>query len=131
MKEIHVVGAAIMDGSKVLAAQRSKKMKSPLKWEFVGGKVEKGETHKSALEREVQEELGIRIEVKDFVAEGSSLIEDKRIILYVYKASILEGIPKVREHLQLRWVDIEDIEQLDFAEADLPACQKLLSEKAH
>ncbi|WP_010251946.1 (deoxy)nucleoside triphosphate pyrophosphohydrolase [Acetivibrio cellulolyticus] len=126
MKEIDVVGAAIKNGSKVLAAQRSEIMKSPLKWEFVGGKVEKDETHQAALKRELREELGIDISVGDFIAKGSSIVEDKKINLYVYDAQILEGLPQKREHAQIIWVDIERIMDLDWAEADIPACEQLL-----
>ncbi|NLD46989.1 MAG: (deoxy)nucleoside triphosphate pyrophosphohydrolase [Clostridiaceae bacterium] len=126
MKEIHVVGAAITDGNLVLAAQRSDKMKLPLKWEFPGGKIEKNETHQQALMREIYEELGVRIRVDDFLADGYSIMEDKKIILFVYNASIVEGIPKAKEHTQLKWVEIDKILELDWAEADYPVCKELL-----
>lgn len=125
MHEIEVVGAAIIQGNKVLAAQRSDKMKSPLKWEFAGGKVQKGETHEEALKRELMEELGIDVGVGSFIAKGSSIVEDKLINLYVYSAHILEGVPQAREHAQIMWIDIENIMKYDWAEADLPACEKI------
>mgnify|MGYP001114150732 FL=1 len=129
MTEIDVVGAAIIDGNRVLAAQRSETMKSPLKWEFVGGKVEKNETHQAALKRELYEELGIDISVGEFIAKGSSIIEDKKINLYVYRARIMEGVPKKSEHANIIWIDIERIMELDWAEADIPACEHLQSLK--
>lgn len=126
MKEIHVVGAAITDKNLVLAAQRSDKMNLPFKWEFPGGKIEKNETHQKALKREIYEELGIHISVGDFLADGYSIVDDKKIILFVYNASIVEGTPKAKEHIQLKWVEIDRILELDWAEADYPACNELL-----
>lgn len=129
MKEIHVVGAAITDGTKILAAQRSEKMKEPLKWEFVGGKVEPGETHQQALVREVQEELGIHIQVGEHIATGTSESNGSRILLHVYRAQILKGQPQAAEHTQIRWVEASRLMELDWPEADLPACEKIVENK--
>jgi 8-oxo-dGTP diphosphatase len=126
MLEINVVGAAILEGVKVLAAQRSEKMSPPFKWEFAGGKVESGETHEQALSREIHEELGILIRVGGFLAKGSFDDGDKRIILYVYEASIVEGSPVSREHSDVRWIEIDAIGSLDWAEPDIPACRELM-----
>lgn len=126
MQEVHVVGVAIIEGSKVLAAQRSNSMNEPLKWEFAGGKVEPGETHEEALKREVYEELGVKVEVKGYVATGIVERVEKRIFLHVYEAVLVEGFPTVREHAQLRWMNISELNQLDWAEADIPACNKLM-----
>lgn len=126
MREIHVVGAAIIQEDKVLAAQRSNKMSHPLKWEFAGGKVEEGETHRQALQRELYEELGISVKVNDFVASGNSEINGSRIVLHVYEAEITEGIPVKGEHSSLRWVEIGRLLELDWADADIPACKELI-----
>lgn len=127
MREIEVVGAAIIEGNKVLVAQRSEKMKAPLKWEFAGGKVHENETHEVALKRELREELSIDISVGEFIAKGFSLVEDKKINLYVYSAQILNGVPQKSEHARIMWVYIDKIMELDWAEADLPACEQLLT----
>ncbi len=127
MREIHVVGAAISDGNKILAAQRSEKMKSPLKWEFVGGKVEKNETHRQALQREVYEELGVNIKVNGHIATGTSEADGDKIILHVYGAELVDGCLKPSEHAQVKWVDINNLMELDWAEADIPACEKLIN----
>lgn len=126
MKEINVVGAAIKDGDKFLAAQRSEKMNNPLKWEFAGGKTEPGETYEQALKRELWEELGIRVNVGDFLAVGYSETETVKITLYVYEARIIEGEPTAKEHKQITWINIRDLKTLDWAEADIPACEKLV-----
>lgn len=131
MLEIHVVGAAIMDGGKVLAAQRSEKMNSPLKWEFVGGKVEQGESHHQALEREVFEELEVRIRAGDHIATGYSIFNGKKIVLHVYKAELIKGVPVLKEHARIRWVDIASLMELDWAEADIPACRELIKRENH
>lgn len=126
MQEIHVVGAAIIKDGKILAAQRSHEMKSSLKWEFAGGKVEANETHQQALEREIQEELGISIKVHDHIATGCSEADGRKIVLHVYEAELLDGIPHAREHSQVKWIDAGGIENMDWAEADIPACKELI-----
>jgi 8-oxo-dGTP diphosphatase len=128
MQEIQVVGAAIKDGDKILAAKRTALMKSPLKWEFPGGKVEEKEAHQQALVREVYEELGIIVRVKDYIASGHSIVGEKRIALHVYYAEIIEGKPIAKEHADLRWVEINKIKGLDWAEADIPICDELLKQ---
>jgi len=125
MQELDVVGAAIVEDNKVLASQRSEKMKSPLKWEFAGGKVLQNETHEVALKRELQEELGVDIYVGSFIEKGHSIVEDKIINLYVYSAQILTGVPHIKEHAQIMWIEIDRIMELDWAEADLPVCERL------
>ena len=126
MREIHVVGAAILDGCNVLAAKRSKVMYPPFKWEFAGGKVENGESHSEALEREIMEELGIKIKVGNFVADGIGEDDDKRIVLHVYEAELMEGKPVPREHSELSWVEIDRLSALEWAEPDIPACKELM-----
>ncbi|MCR4435504.1 MAG: (deoxy)nucleoside triphosphate pyrophosphohydrolase [Clostridiales bacterium] len=125
MEDIEVVGAAIRDGGRILAAQRSPVMSSALKWEFVGGKVEVNETHRQALRREVFEELGVRIKVNRYIASGTSTVEGKKIRLHVYEAEIIEGTPQAREHSQIQWINIKDMEKLDWADADIPASKRL------
>jgi 8-oxo-dGTP diphosphatase len=105
MQEIQVVGAAIIDGNRVLAAQRSADMSTPLKWEFAGGKVEEGETHQQALKRELREELGVNVEVIGHIASGNSISGERKYLLHVYEARLLEGVPLSKEHAQLSgWI---------------------------
>ena len=126
MEPIHVVGAAIIKGKNVLAAQRGPGMNEALKWEFPGGKVEENETHRQALEREVYEELGIRIKADVFIASGQSMSGGRCICLHVYEAELIEGVPVASEHTGFIWADINDILRLDWAEADIPACLELI-----
>ncbi|MDP4091776.1 MAG: (deoxy)nucleoside triphosphate pyrophosphohydrolase [Bacillota bacterium] len=126
MDEIHVVGAAIRDGERILTAQRSEKMDEAMKWEFPGGKVEKNETHKEALKRELREELDIKVDVGEHIATGYSLKDDRKIVLHVYNANITSGRLVVKEHKQVKWIKVCDIMDMDWAEADVPACRKIL-----
>jgi 8-oxo-dGTP diphosphatase len=126
MEKIHVVGAAIRDGSKILVALRSDKMDNKMKWEFPGGKIEGTETHKQALKRELTEELAIKVDVGSHIATGYSVVNGNKIVLHVYEAVIKEGHPTAIEHKELKWVEIHEMIELDWAEADIPACRKIL-----
>jgi 8-oxo-dGTP diphosphatase len=131
---VQVVGAAILEGDRVLVAQRSGGPYDGC-WEFPGGKVEPGEADLSALVREIAEELGVPIEPQEFLGEvlldgvvgggppGASTLR-------VWWARILDGNrPVAREHAQLRWVGVAELDDLDWIPADrplLPAVRALL-----
>ena len=123
---IQVVGAAIAgENGRVLCAQRGY---GPLigKWEFPGGKVEKGETDQQALAREIKEELGIDIIVQDFIEESYTEYKDKNINLRVYKCKYVSGEINDTEHQSLKWMKNEELETLDWAEADIPIMESYL-----
>ena len=123
---IQVVGAAIVgENGRVLCAQRGY---GPLigKWEFPGGKVEKGETDQQALAREIKEELGIDIIVQDFIEESYTEYKDKNINLRVYKCKYVSGEINDTEHQSLKWMKNEELETLDWAEADIPIMESYL-----
>ncbi len=126
---IRVVGAAIIHKDRCLIAQRSASMALPGKWEFPGGKVEEAETPEHALAREIEEELGIRIKVGQWLGQGSSADASRVITLEVYAARWISGTPAPREHACLRWVQAHEFTHFDWAEADvpvLPAVEALL-----
>ncbi len=125
MKTIHVVGAAIFRDQKVLIARRSAAMKLPGLWEFPGGKLESGESPSQGLSREILEELGVKIEVTDFIARGEHQQPDVFVILDVYRATLSGGEPVAHEHDELRWVSPNNLSTFEFAEADIPAVQAL------
>ena len=127
--DIHVVGAAIVLDGRCLVAKRGPDMTLPGKWEFPGGKVEPSESPEQALVREIVEELGIQIKVGRLLGRGSSSNASRTVVLDVYAATWLDGKPSPREHAALIWADAEELEDFDWAEADLPvisAVQRLL-----
>lgn len=127
-KKIHVVGAIIEnEESKILAALRSHKMSLPNYWEFPGGKVEKGESKKDALRREILEELSCTIEVFDQVEDTTYEYETFIVRLETFMAKVIKGVPKVSEHAELRWLSREELETLNWAPADIPAIEKLVN----
>lgn len=129
MRQIHVVGAAIFDDQqRCLVTQRSAAMSNPLKWEFPGGKVEDGESPEGALAREIDEELGLTIEVGEFIAQGRALArEGLEVVLDVYRARMVRGQIRLAEHAQYQWVQVRDFGALDWAEADWPIVDALVA----
>ena len=118
---IRVVGVALVgEGPTVLVAQRSAHMKSPLRWEFPGGKVEAGEAPEEALEREIFEEFGCSIEVGNEVGVGRVVHERKQLELRVFWGRIVSGAPNPVEHAQWRWAGATELADFDWAEADIP-----------
>lgn len=120
-KEIHVVGAAILEGDKILAMQRSETMSLPLLWEFPGGKIEAGESEEEALVREIKEELVVDIEVIDYINTASYDYDFGQVTLSVYTARITGGSLKLREHANHKWLTRDELKHLDWAPVDLPA----------
>ena len=122
---IHVVGAAIFAGGRCLVTQRSRSMSAPLCWEFPGGKVEPGERPRTALVREIREELALEIRVGDVLGYGESDQAGRRIRLTVYRATIVRGTLELREHRARRWIRASDIAELRWAAADRPILEPL------
>ena len=113
-----VVAALIWDGDRFLACQRPANKARGLLWEFVGGKVEPGETREQALIRECREELAITVRVDDIFMEVTHDYPDLTVHLTLFHAAIADGIPQRLEHNDLRWVTIEEMDELTFCPAD-------------
>ena len=123
---IQVVGAAIInENGEVLCAQRGYGSLIG-KWEFPGGKVEPGESDQIALAREIKEELNIDVEVLDFIDENYNEYEDRNINLKVYKCKYVSGEINDTEHQALKWTKPNDMEKLNWAEADVPIVETYL-----
>ena len=120
-----VVAALIWDGERFLACQRPANKARGLLWEFVGGKVEPGETPEAALIRECREELDITVEPKDVFMEVIHEYPDLTVRLILFNAVIAEGTPKALEHNDLRWITTQQIDELDFCPADEEILKKL------
>ena len=113
-----VVAALIWDGDKFLACQRPAHKTRGLLWEFVGGKVEKGETTVQALIRECNEELGVIVSVDDIFKEVIHQYPDLKVHLTLCNASILSGVLQKIEHNDLRWITVDEIDKYQFCPAD-------------
>jgi 8-oxo-dGTP diphosphatase len=114
-----VVGAAIVRAGLVLAARRSAPTELAGRWEFPGGKAEKGESDAAALTRECREELGVELEVGALLASAPVL---DGLELRVYLCALRSGEPvALQDHDELRWVDADEIGALDWLPADRPA----------
>ena len=118
--ELHVVAAAILRGSKCLVGQRPRGGSFGEHWEFPGGKVEPGETPTEALHREIGEELGVEIQVDEWLGQGRASARGCTIVLDVYWSTLIKGEPEPREHLALRWIGVDEINGLRWADADIP-----------
>ena len=120
-----VVAALIWEGDRFLACQRPAHKARGLLWEFVGGKVEPGETPQAALIRECREELGITVAPRDVFMEVIHEYPDLTVRLILFNAVIAEGIPQLIEHNDLRWITTAEIDSLEFCPADEEILKKL------
>jgi 8-oxo-dGTP diphosphatase len=118
-----VVGAAILDGDRLLAAQRSAPPALAGRWELPGGKVDPGETAEEALLRECREELGVDVRLGRRVGRDWPIGEHG--VLRVWLATISGGEPQCREHAKLRWLRVDELHDVDWLPADLPIVEKL------
>ena len=120
-----VVAALIWEDNRFLACQRPAHKARGLLWEFVGGKVEPGETKEQALIRECQEELAVTVAVQDVFMEVDHVYPDLTVHLTLFNASIAEGIPQKIEHNDLRWITVGEIDQYEFCPADEEILRRL------
>lgn len=129
-KEVHVVGAIIENENKeIFCALRSPAMSLPNYWEFPGGKIEKNETPQQALQREITEEFKCLIKVGNKVEDTTYEYEKVIVRLETYMATLIEGNPIAQEHSETKWVSRNELNELDFAPADIPAVEKLIREQ--
>lgn len=124
-----VVAALLWEGDRFLICQRPAHKTRGLLWEFVGGKVEPGETKEQALRRECREELGIEIGVEDVFMEVLHTYPDMQVHLTLSNSRIQRGAPQLLEHHALRWILPAEIPQYDFCPADQEILAKLRRER--
>lgn len=113
-----VVAALIWDNDRFMICQRPANKSRGLLWEFVGGKVEDGETNSQALIRECREELAVTLSVGSIFTDVIHEYPDIKIHLTVFNAAVAEGIPQKIEHNDICWITPEEIPQYVFCPAD-------------
>ena len=124
-KAVEVVAALIWRGDRFLACQRPAHKARGLLWEFVGGKVEPGESKEEALVRECREELGVTVRVGEVFTELTHVYPDLTVHLTLFHAAIPEGEPQKLEHNDLRWITVGEMDDYPFCPADETILQKL------
>ena len=124
-KATEVVAALIWDGSRFLICQRPAHKARGLLWEFVGGKVEPGESKEDALIRECREELAVTILVDKVFMEVDHDYPDLNVHLTLFNAAIIEGTPQMIEHNDIQWIAVDEIPQYEFCPADKEILRRL------
>lgn len=120
-----VVAALIWDQDKFMICQRPAHKARGLLWEFVGGKVEPGETKEQALIRECQEELAVTLNVGEVFMDVIHEYPDLTVHLTLFHASIREGTPQKLEHNDICWITVDEIDQYEFCPADVEILRRL------
>ena len=118
MNKSDVVAAIIIKDNKFFIAQRNRKKHMGLSWEFPGGKVEKGETFRIALKREIKEELNIEINIKNKLGEENYQDDKINVKLHYFICSHFNGEIILSEHEDSAWITKNEFKNYNFAEGD-------------
>ena len=129
MKKIEVVAGVIFWEDLVLCVQRPKNKLHYIseKFEFPGGKIEEGETKEEALHRELLEELNLSTKIKSFFLTVVHEYPDFELTMHSFICEVDSKELKLHEHLDQKWLKINELTALDWAAADLPIVDKLVS----
>ena len=122
---VRVVAAVVLRDGLIMAARRGPGVRMAGKWEFPGGKVEPGEDDRTALARELMEELAIVVSVGECMGENVHTEERGPFCLVAYRVQILSGEPVLTDHDAIRWLHAEELSTLDWAPADVPFVEAL------
>ena len=126
VKILEVVAALIWQDNKFMIYQRPAHKARSLLWEFVGGKVEPGETKEQALIRECREELAVTLSVGDVFMDVVHEYPDITVHLTLFNATIAEGEPQKLEHNDIRWITPSEIQNYEFCPADEEILAKII-----
>ncbi|MFW2368428.1 MAG: NUDIX domain-containing protein [Desulforhopalus sp.] len=126
---ITVTAAIIKENGHFLAARRKSGSHLAGYWEFPGGKLEPGETNRNCLARELLEEFGVTCSITDFVAESIFDYGNKIVRLRGYRAHRLGGTFQCRDHDQICWLPVDELQNLTWAPADIPILEKLIEQE--
>jgi len=125
---VPVTAAVIEREGKILIAQRDHEDRLAGKWEFPGGKIEPGETHQDCLSREIREELGIDVQVGDFLCSSRFDYDHASVEIFAYRCRWVAGKLRQNAHQALQWVAPEALAAMDLAAADLPIARCLVGD---
>ena len=125
MKTIEVVAAVIHKDGKYFATQRGYGEFEGL-WEFPGGKIEPGESHETALKREIEEELGIDISIENFLCTTNYDYSSFHLIMHCYLCNIISGEIELKEHKDACWLNPEAFNDVEWLPADKEIIEKLV-----
>jgi 8-oxo-dGTP diphosphatase len=127
MKEVHVTAAVIIQDNKILCVQRNENKYNYIskKWEFPGGKVEENEQLEDTIKREIQEELNLIINVKSFLIQVNHQYPDFKLKMDTFICEIIDGILNLNEHIDYKWLSVNELLDLDWAAADIPIVEQL------
>ena len=122
-----VAGVIVNENGEILCTKRDvgKYEYTSLKWEFPGGKIEAGETQEEALERELREELEIKVDIKNLFYQVEHDYPDFHLSMGVFECEFHKQHISMNVHKDLKWVKPEDLMKLEWAKADLPVAQKI------
>jgi len=124
-KQIEVSAALIFRDGKILITQRHTSAHLGGLWEFPGGKCEPGETFEQCLVREIQEELGIEIEVGQLLEEISHAYAEKTVRLKFFICKFISGIPQPLDCAAFKWIEKAEMAEFEFPAADARLLEKL------
>lgn len=123
--DLHVVAAVILRDGKIMAAKRNAGGPSGLKWEFPGGKIERGESPDEALAREIFEELGMTTIVREEMGSYVTELGHWRLRLHCFICDSSDEPIRMEAHSEIRWCSISELNDLDWALPDVPAVEDL------
>ncbi|SEC43928.1 8-oxo-dGTP diphosphatase [Tenacibaculum sp. MAR_2009_124] len=129
MKKVEVVAGIIFYEDQVLCVQRPKNKLLYIseKFEFPGGKIEQGETRKEALNRELKEELSISVKIKSFFLTVVHKYPDFELTMHSFLCHVDSKKLTLNEHIDQKWLHINELRPLDWAAADIPIVDKLVA----
>lgn len=126
MKITEVVAALIWQDDKFMICRRPAHKARGLLWEFVGGKVEPGETKEQALIRECREEIAVTLDVGEVFMDVTHTYPDLTVHLTLFHATIAKGEPQLLEHADMQWITPREIGDYEFCPADVEILAKII-----